>query len=434
MTYSDSSLDAYSDDPITEVTKSSSGNTYKLIVISLFVGSLFLVNGVMAGNISLGSNGAEFGQGVQKLKTCAEGANLSMSQTTQYSGGAFYLKSISVSNVPSSCYGYDLVFSVLVPGVNGSSTLAPFFAAVTKLAIYDKAGSFYSSNSDAPYIVLTSSSSGMSNSLTISFSTLFMPVSSIGALGVESSENIISGLGCGSGGDCPLGSSGPDGGIILVSSDQPFTSSGSPCDLNCHFIEVETGTLVSEVWSKNGAGTSTNGTVGAVYHGIGGGYMNTKLAQESPNGANNNPNRTGAISYCWNNTKGGAGTGTNHWYLPTVTEYAWFFNSVKGSAAIRNQASMWPAVTAYYTSEEAATSATFPSLWATNYSADGPPPGIGFYSVNGDVMAPTGAISISPITSANAYVNSTFGDFAKIQVFPHAKTSGYGIICAHAFS
>jgi hypothetical protein len=447
------SSDEFSDDPIQESSEpieSSNGFRFykKYFLIGAIIIGLIGVNGTLASNISINGGRVEYGQGTSGVKTCAQG-DLSFAQTVESRAAVHYLKSITVNNIPKSCSGYDLVLSILQPGAEGSSTLNNFFGSVKKLIIYDKASAFYVSTSDSPYVTLTSTTDGTVDKLVITFGTASISAANIGTIGIESTENTLTGLPCGAGGDCLAGDLGPGGGIVLVASDTPFAASGSPCDLNCHFIEVDTSAVnVSDAWTRDSGGNATSGAVGAVYHGFGGGYYNTKLAQESANGANNNPNfdpnaatPPGAISGCWNRKTGGLGTGTNRWYLPTLMEYTWFFYATYKNASVRTRLSSFPAVTNYYTSEEAASAATFPSLWVTNFAADGPPRLtlttnnlVAMRTVSGDNTTTNGAISTSPITSLNALVSGTYANYEKVQVFPHNKVSGYAYICAHAFN
>jgi hypothetical protein len=441
------------DDPIEESNEHeerSEGFRFykKYFLIGAIILGLIGVNGTLASNISINGGRVEYGQGTSGLKTCAQG-DLSFSQTVESRAAAHYLKSITVNNIPKSCAGYDLVLSILQPGAAGSSTLNNFFGSVKKLIIFDKASSFFVSIADSAFVTLTSTTDGTVDKLVITFATASINATDIGTIGIETTENTLTGLPCGAGGDCIAGDLGPGGGIVLVSSDTAFAAPGSPCDLNCHFIEVDTSAVnVSDVWTRDSSGNATSGAVGAVYHGFGGGYYNTKLAQESANGANNNPHYDaaasplpGAISGCWNRKTGGLGAGTNRWYLPTLTEYTWFFYATYLNAAVRTRLSSFPAVTNYYTSEEAASSATFPSLWVTNFAADGLPRLtlttnnlVAMRTVSGDNSTTNGAISVSPITSANALVSGTYANYEKVQVFPHNKISGYAYICAHAFN
>ena len=435
------------DDPIQEaeeLTKTSNGLRFykKYLIIAATIFGLIGVNGTLASNISINGGRVEYGQGTSGLKTCAQG-DLSFSQTVESRAAVHYLKSITINNIPKSCSGYDLVLSILQPGADGSSTLNNFFGSVNKLIIFDKSSAFYVSTSDSTYVTLSSTTDGNVDNLVITFVTASINATNIGTIGIESTENTLTSLPCGAGGDCTPGQLGPGGGIVLITSVTPIVISNSPCDLGCHFIEVDTSAVnTSDVYTRNYAGTATSGLVGATYHGFGGGYYNTKLAQESANGADNNTRSNpavspypGAVSACWNKTTGGLGVGTNRWYLPTVTEYAWFFYAVKQNAAVRTRLSSFPAVTAYYTSEEA--SAAFSNLpwpWQTNYNNDGAAPGIDYYQVDGDAKNSTGAISVAPITASYGNPSGTYADYGKIKAFTHNKTSGYAYICAHAFN
>jgi len=426
--------DQYWDDPASDGADDSG---YALKRRSLISKALFLVIPMLmiattqAGNISLSGGRVEFGQGVVSLKSCTQASDIKTKQSSTFTASGFALKTITLSNIPVSCYGYNLIVSVLKPGVAGSSELANLFAAVKKLYIYDRNGTFYTSQSDAAHVSLSSSHDDPSNtdSVVITFLSPSLLVSDFGTLGVESGENTLTNLPCGLGGDCTLGATGPFGGTVAVYFTSPFRAPGSPCNEKCYGLEImTTDKNHQEVWSKDGNNVATNGQVNATYHGIGAGYMNTKLAFAAAGGANNSTSTNGAISYCWNrNTT----SPNDRWYLPSVMEYAYIFKQAKDYPALFNYVTTgFPAVTNYYTSEEATgfTGAGYQSI----FNADGPPPGITFAGFP-QSPGPTRALSVAPQTAGGAPVSNSYSDYAKIMSFDHPKTSGYAIICMHAF-
>ena len=426
--------EGYWDDPASDGADDSG---YALKRRSLISKALFLVIPMLmiattqAGNISLSGGRVEFGQGVVSLKSCTQASDIKTKQSSTFTASGFALKTITLSNIPVSCYGYNLIVSVLKPGVAGSSELANLFAAVKKLYIYDRNGTFYTSQSDASYVSLTSSHDDPSNtdSVVITFLSPSLLVSDFGTLGVESGENTLTNLPCGLGGDCTLGATGPLGGTVAVYFTSPFRAPGSPCNEKCYGLEImTTDKNHQDVWSKIGT-SATSGQVNATYHGIGAGYLNTKLAFTSAGGANNGTGTGGAISYCWNrNTT----SPNDRWYLPSVMEYAYIFKQAKDYPSIFNYVvTGFPAVTNYYTSEEAT---GFNAGYASIFNADGPPTGITYagFPQSGSIGADR-AISVAPQTASGAAVDGSFVDYAKLMAFDHSKTAGYAIICMHAF-
>ena len=145
-------------------------------------------------------------------------------------------------------------------------------------------------------------------------------------------------LTCAQGGSCTVGvSTGPGGGIVFYYSVNPFTSTGSTCDPNCHYLEAApAGWIVSstpEVQTNcSTAGTTsadpqcswsctTSTAIGSTAQGttIGTGYANTS-AMISQNGTGGYA-ATAARAY-----QGGSKT---DWFLPSNLElnqlcrYAW---------------------------------------------------------------------------------------------------------------
>ena len=83
----------------------------KLVPISLIVAAT-VMGSTLAANISLGTSGSiEFGQGVLQTTACSGTTALTMTPKASFvnsaGGGAFYFKSITVSNIPLGCQGSD---------------------------------------------------------------------------------------------------------------------------------------------------------------------------------------------------------------------------------------------------------------------------------------------------------------------------------------
>ena len=73
----------------------------------IVIGAVFLQN-TLAANISLGSSAVEFGQGVQIATACSGNTTVTLTPYSSFvntsGSGAYYLNSVKVSGIPTSCY------------------------------------------------------------------------------------------------------------------------------------------------------------------------------------------------------------------------------------------------------------------------------------------------------------------------------------------
>ena len=429
----------FSDDPVDLKLKKRNGlsariNQSLMIFVLLLTSSTFL-GSTLAANISLSGGRVEFGQGVAGLKACSASNQVGIKSRAEYTVGGYKLKSVELSNIPTSCYGYNLILSILQPGAYGTTTLATLFSTVKRLVILDRSGTFYTSLSDAAYVTLTSTNNAITNTDTvlISFNTPSVLTSDIGSIGIESSENTITGLPCGAGGDCATGATGPGGGTVVAYFDQPFEAPGSECDLACRGIEINSAQInQQEMWTRNSGNGLVNGQTNATRSGMGAGYYNTKLAFESANGSNNSNQIYGAVAACWNKSTSSA---KDRWYLPSVMEYVYIFKQVKENGAFRTAAPGWPAITNYYSSEEVTTSYSV-AVYTSIFNNNGPPAGFNLeVKLVGSADA-TQALAVAPasqVTPSFAYPNASFSNYSGMRVFNHPKNNGYAFICIHAF-
>ena len=428
----------FSDDPVDFVKPKrkvipESLNKGLMFFVFLATSSIFVGN-TLAANVSINNGRVEFGQGVAKYKACSGSNSLVVKQGAEFTGGVFKLKSVEISNIPVDCYGLDLIVSVLKPGADGSGVLATLFGSVSRLIIYDKSGTFYTSQADSSYVTLTSTHDSGSNTdkVLISFNTASVLISDIGTLGVESSANVLTSLPCGAGGDCTVGGAGPGGGAVILYTGPTFSAPGAPCNLSCHGLEIDTGTssYYSDQWTKTSGNANVNGLVGRGATGLGAGYTNTKAAMNSANGSLGNNTRNGAMAYCWNKTTSSA---TDRWYLPSVMEYAHIFKQIADSSSFQSSFGAKFPTTDYYSSEEAW------STWYTDYqalwNADGPPSGISLFASNSTPSPDnTYALAVEPDNSSGVRLNLWTDGYAKLKVWAHPKNNGYAIICLHAFA
>ncbi len=168
MTYTDN---YYHDDPDREISIEPTSRRSKLGVMAsvlMFVlGGLF-IQSTLAGNISINSSGTfEFGQGRIMTAACAAGQNLIVTPRASFvnasNAGAFYLGSITVSNIPTSCYGTAFKINAYDP--TQSTPLALYNTTSTDVTVGNNSGSFVSQGNQSGLDVTTNSSS----SFTVSF-------------------------------------------------------------------------------------------------------------------------------------------------------------------------------------------------------------------------------------------------------------------------
>ena len=135
--------DFYHDDPIEEISKKSLRSKF-LSTGVVIVGSIFFLQSTLAGNISLNSNrGIEFGQSVSQAVACSGETSLTLTPRSTYingSPGAHYLQSVTVSNIPTSCYGDD--FTISAYNDSSSTPLALFNSTSTNAVVYNNNGTF----------------------------------------------------------------------------------------------------------------------------------------------------------------------------------------------------------------------------------------------------------------------------------------------------
>ncbi len=139
------SRDFYHDDPIEETSRTKSRFKF-LTTGAIILGSIFYFQSTLAGNISLSSGtGIEFGQGISQTVACSGNTNLTLTPSSTFtnvadSTGAHYLKSVTVSNIPDSCFGSD--FTISAYSDSEGTPLALFNNTSTSAVVYDNNGTF----------------------------------------------------------------------------------------------------------------------------------------------------------------------------------------------------------------------------------------------------------------------------------------------------
>ena len=314
------SYDFYSDDPAELGTVSGKKKFSSLLALVLFavVGTFFVQN-TLASNISLNTGAPiEFGQGITQTVACSGASNLTITPSATFTNaagaGAFKFSSITVSGIPSGCYGSD--FTINAYDNSSDTPLTLFNSTSTNAVIYNNAGTFE----------LGVGSTGMSvtsgsETFTATFTAPVALSSSIFKITIQSGKHTLF---------YNVGDRGPGGGIVYYVSANNFTSTGSICDTSCKFLEVapatwqSAGTSVAndptEKWSTNttvttGQNRVTAGTesgfVGEKFNWkIGQGFYNTSVMKVS--GATS-ASQAAVLAYAGTSIAG-------QWFIPSMNE------------------------------------------------------------------------------------------------------------------
>jgi hypothetical protein len=222
---------------------------------------------------------------------------------------------VTVSNIPTSCYGDDFIISAY--NDSSSTPLALFNSTATNAVVSNNNGTF-----ELGFGTLTGASiTSGSGTFTITFTNPVALSSSVFKLTIQSGLNT----------PFKVGDRGPGGGFIYYVSDAgfncgaTFTNTGSPTGGKCKYLEVapsgwNTGSDPTKPWAVTGyqnadvSGIANdNSTVYNNDLGVGLGYKNS-LAIVTQNGA-----------YPTNDYAAGAaraytGGSKTDWYLPTTAE------------------------------------------------------------------------------------------------------------------
>ena len=343
------SEDFYHDDPIEEVSKTKVRSKV-LSTAALIVGSIFFFQSTLAGNISLNSGrGIEFGQSVSQAVACSGETNLTLTPRSTFingSPGAHYLKSVTVSNIPTSCYGDD--FTINAYGDSSSTPLALFNETSTSAVISNTDGTF----STGIRVTGMTVESG-DGSFIATFTTPVAQSSGVFKLTIQSGLPFV----------YQVGDRGPGGGFIYYVNQSGFscgatyTSTGSPTGGKCKYLEVAPsdwngGSEAQKVWAVTAQQGTDVPTISndwpSAYNnilGVGLGYKNS-LAIVSLNGAYNSSSN----DYAAGAARAYAGGSKNDWYLPSNAELNLLCQWARGVA---------PAVTNFCTGGISLNSSTY---------------------------------------------------------------------------
>ena len=167
MSYS--RYDFYSDDPIEETPNPIKRKFSSILAfLILLVGGTYFVQTTLAANIAINTGApVEFGQGVAMVAACSGSNSLTVTPNSAFTNasnsGTFYLGSVTVSGIPTSCYGSE--FQINAFGSTSSSPLALYNSTSTDAVIGNNQGTFTSQGSQSGLSVTTNSTS----SFTVNF-------------------------------------------------------------------------------------------------------------------------------------------------------------------------------------------------------------------------------------------------------------------------
>lgn len=341
----------YSDDPAAEkkVSLQSKMRAFVPIVV-VIIAAVYFLPSTVGGKITLSSNGGtEFGQSVSQTVACSGGQDLTITPKSSFvnesnSGGKFYLYSVKVSGIPSTCDGVD--FAIRAFGSSSSSPLALFNTSATIAVVNDVEGAGFT----VPYSSTVATFSSSSSEFTLTFVNPVAQSGSVFKLTLQSGEHVPT---CAEGGKCSIGDMGPGGGTVFYVSTG-FTETGTACNTSCRYLEAApvSGTNawvdISSNWSAN-----TTQSVGTTSELLGFGKQNTQAmyAQSSSAGypAALSINYRGPNNY-------------SDWFIPSLNEFV-EMGKVKSILAFRPTPPLTPAQPGYWTSSEPASNSAYKATW-----------------------------------------------------------------------
>ena len=283
-----------------------------LVIVLLITGGGLFVKSTLAANIAISSgNPIEFGQSVSQTVACSGGDSLTLtprSSFTNGSPGAHYLKSVTVANIPDSCFGVD--FTINAYNNTSSTPLALFNTSSRSAVIYNNNGAF--SRGIGSTGMTIESSTG---TFTATFTVPVAQSSTVFKLTIQSGEHTPS---------YEVGDRGPGGGIIYYVSAAGF-SCGPTRSETCRYLEVAPsgwngGADPTNRWAQQTPVDYSSTTVAspntATATGIGWGYRNTRAIVAQGNTSSANSVAPRADSY----TVTVSGVIYDDWYLPSKDE------------------------------------------------------------------------------------------------------------------
>jgi hypothetical protein len=311
--------DFYHDDPIEVEPNVKFQRKFLTSAVVIFASVLFFQS-TLAGNISLSSGaGIEFGQGVSQTVACSGETLLTMTPNSSFTNaagasGTHYLKSITVSDIPSTCDGVD--FTISAYGNSGSSPLSIFNTSTKSAVVYSNAGNFQIGVGGSGASVASNS-----GTFTITFTTPVAASSTVYKITMQSGTHSLL---CFQGGSCAVGDVGPGGGNIFYAVASPGFTCGPTQSGSCRYLEVAPPALglasfdnvssATRTWaqSSNQAISVSDIADFAAASAIGRGYYNTLAIISQGNSDSSTSAAALAQSF--------RGGGKNDWYLPSKLE------------------------------------------------------------------------------------------------------------------
>jgi hypothetical protein len=307
--------DFYHDDPAPQLPKNKLPSKF-IATGALILGSILFFQGTFAGNISLNSStGIEFGQGVSQTVACSGNTDLTLtprSSFTNGSPGAHYLNSVTVSNIPDSCFGVD--FTISAYNDSSGAPLALFNSTSTSAVVYNNNGAF--SRGIGSTGMTVESSTG---TFTATFTVPVAQSSNVFKLTIQSGVHTTF---------YEVGDRGPGGGIVYYISASNFTSTGSTCDTACKYLEVapstwQSGTLANDLTYQWSTDTTTSTVQNRVTAGTESGFSYEKFNWKIGQGFYNTSvmKVAGATSAAQAKVLAYAGGSTaGQWFIPSMNE------------------------------------------------------------------------------------------------------------------
>jgi len=305
-----------------------------LAFLLLLVGGTYLVQTTLAANISLSSRATlEYGQGVAQTASCSGSTQLLITPTAGFTNGSgssakHYLTSVTVSNIPTSCDGFDFIFNAY--GSTSSTRLALFNTSKTTATVWNVGAGSFKVGTESVGTSVNSGGSNNSWSFTLQFTNPVATTAQADKFTLQSAMHIP--LNCSIDYDCNIGDTGPGGGIVFYSAASAYSSAvangntslaetfkcgadavpAATGTRDCRYLEWAGPTCYNgnSIWISSEALSPYNNSVSGTTNGnqvIGAGYVNTQnmMAWDRSLGISES-------SYGMNN--------------PTWTPAAWFAN------------------------------------------------------------------------------------------------------------
>jgi hypothetical protein len=287
-------------------------------LIALAITGAALLQTTLAANINLGSSApAEFGQGIQVTTACSGSNALTIKPDSSFvnssGAGDYYFSSVTVSNIPSTCYGVD--FQISAYGETSTAPLALFNTTSSNAVVYNSAGTFERGAGTAGMTVTSGS-----GTFTATFTNPVAKSGSVFRITLQSGAHTAQVYN--------IGEVGPGGGNIFYynasgfNCGATFTNTGSPEGDLCHYLEAAPSSwagsstdvtklgAISAYNTTNVASITNEATVNNSSSAIGLGYKNSVAIVSQ---GNNSTSAAGAA-------RAYTGGSKNDWYLPTSVE------------------------------------------------------------------------------------------------------------------